>query len=189
MYSISAHKLGGLKGVGALIKRKSLVLPPYVYGGGQERGLRSGTENVFGIMSFAYAAEEKFATIRQDYERIKGYREAFWSALNPEHFDRISAEEGSPYILTLSAKGLRGEIVLHMAEDKGLLIGTGSACSSNSKTRYNKVVLAMGYSEQVADGAIRISFSTDTTAEEVEAAAAILTAVVNELRTRMNVKE
>jgi cysteine desulfurase len=89
--------------------------------------------------------------------------------------------------LTLSAKGLRGEIVLHMAEDKGLLIGTGSACSSNSKTRYNKVVLAMGYSEQVADGAIRISFSVDTTEAEVEAAAAILTAVVNELRTRMNI--
>ncbi|MBQ2740862.1 MAG: cysteine desulfurase [Clostridia bacterium] len=189
LYSVSAHKLGGLKGVGALIKRKSLVLPAYIYGGGQERGLRSGTENVFGIMSFAYAAEEKFATLKQDYERIKGYREAFWSALNPQHFDRISSQEGSPYILTLSAKGLRGEIVLHMAEDKGLLIGTGSACSSNAKTRYNKVVLAMGYSEQVADGAIRISFSTDTTAEEVEAAAAILSDVVNELRTRMNIKE
>ena len=187
LYSISAHKLGGLKGVGALIKRKSLALPPYIYGGGQERGFRSGTENVFGVMSFAYAAEEKFAAIRQDYARIKEHRESLWSALNPQHFDRITPDDGSPYILTLSAKGLRGEIVLHMAEDKGLLIGTGSACSSNAKNRYNKVVMAMGYDEKVADGVIRLSFSADTTTEEVASAAAILTEVVNELRTRMNI--
>lgn len=190
LYSVSAHKLGGLKGVGGLIKRKTLLLPPYIYGGGQELGRRSGTENVFGIMTFSYAAEEKFAVLKETYQRVNTYRDRFWGALNHDHFTRISSIDGaSPYILALSAKGLRGEIVLHMAEECGLLIGTGSACSSNSKNRYNKVVLAMGYDEQTADGAIRISFSSDTTEEEIMQAATILTNVVCELRKRMNIKD
>lgn len=189
LYSLSAHKIGGLKGVGALIKRKSLVLPPYIIGGGQESGRRSGTENVFGIMSFAYAAQEKFATIKEDFERINGYKELLWSLLDHRYFTRIGGNNGSPYILTLSAIELRGEIVLHMAEDRGLLIGTGSACSSNAKNRYSKVILAMGYSEKVADGILRVSFSPETTEEEIRAAAAILNEIVCELRKRMNIKD
>ena len=189
LYSLSAHKIGGLKGIGALIKRKTLVLPAYIFGGGQEAGRRSGTENVFGIMSFAYAAEEKYSSIKSDYERISSYREAFWSSLNQNHFIRISTSDSSPYVLSLSANGLRGEIVLHMAEDKGLLIGTGSACSSNAKNRYSKVILAMGYDEKVADGLLRVSFSSLTTEAEVKEAAKILSEVVSELRTRMNIKD
>lgn len=189
LYSLSAHKIGGLKGIGALIKRKTLVLPAYIFGGGQEAGRRSGTENVFGIMSFAYAAEEKYSSIKSDYERISSYREAFWSSLNQNHFIRISTSDSSPYVLSLSANGLRGEIVLHMAEDKGLLIGTGSACSSNAKNRYSKVILAMGYDEKVADGLLRVSFSSSTTEAEVKEAAKILSEVVSELRTRMNIKD
>lgn len=189
LYSLSAHKIGGLKGIGALIKRKTLVLPAYIFGGGQEAGRRSGTENVFGIMSFAYAAEEKYSSIKSDYERISSYREAFWSSLNQNHFVRISTSDSSPYVLSLSANGLRGEIVLHMAEDKGLLIGTGSACSSNAKNRYSKVILAMGYDEKVADGLLRVSFSSSTTEAEVKEAAKILSEVVSELRTRMNIKD
>ncbi|MBO5363543.1 MAG: cysteine desulfurase [Clostridia bacterium] len=189
LYSLSAHKIGGLKGVGALIKRKSLVLPPYIIGGGQESGRRSGTENVFGIASFAYAAQEKFATIKEDFERINGYKELLWSLLDHRYFTRIGGNNGSPYILTLSAIELRGEIVLHMAEDRGLLIGTGSACSSNAKNRYSKVILAMGYSEKVADGILRVSFSPETTEEEIRAAAAILNEIVCELRKRMNIKD
>lgn len=189
LYSVSAHKIGGLKGVGALIKRKSLVLPAYILGGGQESGRRSGTENVFGIMSFAYAAEEKYSAIKANYERVSTFRDDFWSALNHQHFTRISGENSSPYVLSISANGLRGEIILHLAEDRGLLIGTGSACSSNAKNRYSKVILAMGYNEKVADGVLRISFSSDTTASEVKEAAGILTDVVTELRQRMNIKD
>ena len=189
LYSVSAHKIGGLKGVGALIKRKSLVLPAYIIGGGQESGRRSGTENVFGIMSFAYAAEEKYKNLRDNYQRVEGYKELFWSLLNEKHFTRITPQGASPYVLSISANELRGEIVLHMAEDRGLLLGTGSACSSNAKNRYSKVILAMGYDEKVADGVLRISFSSDTTEEEVKEAANILSQVVIELRQRMNVKD
>ena len=81
LYSVSAHKIGGLKGVGALIKRKSLVLPPYLLGGGQETGRRSGTENTFGIMHFAHAAENKFSRLKEDATRLTSYRERLWGLL------------------------------------------------------------------------------------------------------------
>ena len=185
LYSVSAHKIGGLKGVGALIKRKSLTLPAYVIGGGQEGGKRSGTENVFGIKQFEYAAEHKFASIKADYERLTAYRERLWELLDQEVFVRLSAVEATPYILTVSAVGLRGEILLHMANDKGLIVGTGSACSSNAKTRYNKVVLACGYDEKTADGTLRLSFSSETNQEEIEKAAHILNEIGRDLKRRM----
>ncbi|MBO5480875.1 MAG: cysteine desulfurase [Clostridia bacterium] len=184
-YSISAHKIGGLKGVGALIKRKSLQIAPYIIGGGQESGKRSGTENVFGIMQFAYAAQEKFLLLRQDYARLKDYRERLWELLDKDVYTRISPENGTPYILTVAAAGLRGEVLLHMANDKGLIIGTGSACSSNAKSRYSKAVIACGYDEKTADGVLRISFSNETTQEEIERAAAILNDIGNDLKRRM----
>lgn len=185
LYSVSAHKIGGLKGVGGLIKRKSLVLPPYVIGGGQENGRRSGTENTFGIKHFEYAAEEKFATLREDYTRVAQYRERLFSRLNQDIFTRISSEQGTPYILTVSACGLRGAVLQQMADDKGLLIGTGSACSSNSKLRYSKVVLACGYDEKTADGVLRLSLSAQTTEEEIETAANILNEIGEDLTRRM----
>ncbi len=185
LYSISAHKIGGLKGIGGLIKRKTLPLPPYIIGGGQENGRRSGTENVFGIMQFAYAAEEKFASLREDYERLKSYRERLWSGLDKEIFLRLSTEEGTPYILSVSAVGLRGEVLLHMADDRGLIVGTGSACSSNTKTRYSKVILACGYDERTADGVLRLSFSPETTQEEIDSATEILNDIARDLKKRM----
>lgn len=185
LYSISAHKIGGLKGVGALIKRKSLVLPAYMIGGGQEMGRRSGTENVFGIKQFEYVVEEKFKTLKVDYERVKEYREKLWSGLDKGVYTRLSSENGTPYILSVAASGLRGEILLHMADDKGLIIGTGSACSSNSKNRYSKVVLACGHDEKTADGVLRISFSPQTTEEEVVQATEILNEIGLDLSRRM----
>lgn len=185
LYSVSAHKLGGLKGVGALIKRKSLVLPAYIVGGGQEGGKRSGTENTFGIMQFSYAAEEKFADLKADFERLKNYREILWDSLDKEVYTRLSPESGTPYILTVSAVGLRGAVLQQMANDKGVLIGTGSACSSNSKLRFSRVVLGCGYDEKTADGVLRISFSPETTEEEIKAAVSVLNEVGRDLKKRM----
>lgn len=185
LYSVSAHKIGGLKGVGGLIKRKSLTLPPYLIGGGQESGRRSGTENVFGIKHFEYAAEEKFSSLKADYERLTSYRENLWERLDKEIYTRLSSVDGTPYILSISGKGLRGEVLLHMANDKGLIVGTGSACSSNAKNRYSKVILACGYDEKTADGVLRISFSPATTEKEVIMAAEILNEVGQDLARRM----
>ena len=185
LYSISAHKIGGLKGVGALIKRKSLVLPAYLIGGGQEGGRRSGTENTFGIMQFNYAVEEKFATLKADFERLRVYRENLWEKLDKDVYVRLSSVDGTPYILTVSAVGLRGAVLQQIANDKGILIGTGSACSSNSKIRFSKVVLACGYDEKVADGVLRISFSTETTEDDIKKAISVLNEIGRDLKKRM----
>jgi cysteine desulfurase len=185
LYAISAHKIGGLKGVGALIKRKSLVLPPYLIGGGQETGRRSGTENTFGIMQFVGAAEYQFSQIRAKYEELKEYRELLWEGLDKTVYQRLSSQEATPYILTVSACGLRGAVLQQMADDKGLIIGTGSACSSNSKLRFSKIALACGYDQSMADGVLRISFSVHTTKEEVMQAIQILNEIGIDLQKRM----
>ena len=185
LYSISAHKIGGLKGVGALIKRKSLVLPPYLIGGGQESGRRSGTENTFGIMQFVGAAEYQFSQMRAKYEELKAYREFLWEGLDKTVYQRLSSQESTPYILTVSARGLRGAVLQQMADDKGLIIGTGSACSSNSKLRFSKIALACGYDQAIADGVLRISFSVNTSREEVEQAVKILNEIGVDLQKRM----
>ena len=136
-------------------------------------------------MQFVYATEEKFATLKEDLARMTEYRTLLWDALDKEIYTRISSEDSSPYIISVSAAGLRGEVLLHMANDKGLIIGTGSACSSNAKTRYSKVILACGYDEKTADGVLRISFSKDTTQEEVMQAANILNEIGASLAKRM----
>lgn len=178
LYSVSAHKIGGLKGCGALIKRKNLVIKPHIYGGGQEQGLRSGTENVFGIKNFEFAAVKRYSQISKNYEYVRNLNNLLWEKLDKSLFTRISPENNSPYILTVGADGLRGETILHEVNDKGLIIGTGSACASNDKKRYSRVILACGISESVADGILRFSFSPENTVDEIEKAAEILNGTV-----------
>lgn len=190
LYSVSAHKIGGLKGIGGLFARKKVynALSAYIYGGGQENGKRSGTENVFGIKQFEYAAADKFATLAEDFRKLKEYRRILWEKLDKTAFTRISAEDSSPYILTLTVAGVRGEVLLHILEDRGVLVGNGSACSSNTKNRYSRVILACGLNERLADGVIRLSFSNTTTLEEIEQGAQILNESALELKKRMKVE-
>lgn len=178
MYSVSAHKIGGIKGCGALIKRKNLIIKPYIFGGGQENGLRSGTENVFGIKVFEYAAEARYAHIADDFKRAEALRALLKSRLDKSLFTEISGENCSPYILTVGADGLRGETILHEANDNGLIIGTGSACASNEKKRYSRTILACGVGERLADGILRLSLCADNTEKEVLTAAEILNRIV-----------
>ena len=178
LYSVSAHKIGGLKGCGALIKRKNLIIKPFIYGGGQEQGLRSGTENVFGIKNFEFAATKRYLQIGTNYRHVRNLNDLLWEKLDKALFTRISPEDNSPYILTVGIDGIRGETILHEVNDKGLIIGTGSACASNEKKRYSRVILACGISESLADGVLRFSFSPENTKEEVEKAAEILNKTV-----------
>lgn len=183
LYSISAHKIGGLKGTGALVKRKSLSLPPYLYGGGQEGGKRSGTENVFGILAFAYAAESTFQALEQNEKRIVRLREEIWSALDKNIFTRLSPEHGTPYILSVAAGGLRGEVLQRMLSDESVYAGTGSACSS--KHPYSRVIEACGHKKELLEGVLRLSFSAETTEEEGIAAAKIINAVAARLQEKL----
>lgn len=178
LYSIGAHKIGGLKGCGALIKKKNLVLKPFIYGGGQQQGLRSGTENIFGIKCFEYAATNRYDGLKENYARVQKINELISSGLDKALFKIISPSDGSPYILTVSAVGLRGETIMHEADDKGLIIGTGSACSSNANKRFSRVILACGYDENIADGVLRLSFSPEDTLNEAQEAVEILNRIV-----------
>lgn len=182
LYSVSAHKIGGIKGTGALIKRKRLALGPLIFGGGQEGNLRSGTENVLGILCFRFAAEKKFASLQEDLDRISTLREKMWRLLQTE-FIRISPEDGSPYILTVAARGLRGEILQRLAEGRGVIVGTGSACSS--KKPYSRVIEACGYDREVLGGVLRVSFSCSTTEAETLFAANALLESVRELKGKL----
>lgn len=178
LYSISAHKIGGVKGCGALIKRKNLALKPFIFGGGQEQGLRSGTENVFGIKNFEFASIKKYSTIKEDYEKVTLLHKKLLDELDDSLFTVLSGLNCTPYIASVSAEGLRGETILHEADDNGLIIGTGSACSSNEKRRYSRVILESGYGESIADGVLRISFNAENTLDEVSKCVEILNRIV-----------
>lgn len=193
MYSISAHKIGGIKGIGALVYRKEVRdrLRPIIYGGGQGDGLRSGTENVLGIIDFAEAVKRwsyigDFFDSGSFYDRVEvvfsavaGVKEALWLFLDKDRFVRISPEDGSPYILTVSAKGKNNEVIQKILEEKyGILVGIGSACSSNHAENKGRVLRALGYGDDIINGALRFSFSPQTTVEEIRTAAKAVNEVV-----------
>ncbi len=182
LYSVSAHKIGGIKGCGALIKRKSLSIKPQIIGGGQEMGLRSGTENVFAIKLFEYAAKNKFQTLESDYKYVEELNILMRNNIDNNIFKIISKKTSSPYILSVIALGVRGETIMHELNDNGVIVGTGSACSSNAKKRFSRVILACGIDESLADGVLRISFSVENTKEEVLQASKILNQIVKNRR-------
>lgn len=196
MYSISAHKIGGIKGIGALVYRKEVRdrLRPIIYGGGQGDGLRSGTENVLGIIDFAEAVKRWsyigdffdsgsfYDRVEVVYSAVAGVKEALWLFLDKDRFVRISPEDGSPYILTVSAKGKNNEVIQKILEEKyGILVGIGSACSSNHAENKGRVLRALGYGEGIINGALRFSFSPQTTVEEIRTASQAVNEVVQEL--------
>ena len=190
MYSISAHKIGGIKGVGALVYRKEVKdrLRPVIYGGGQGNGLRSGTENVLGIIDFAEVVKRWFRFDNEDdfYDRVRDaypaavlLQKKLWSLLDKRKFVRISPEDGSPYILTVSARGKNNEVIQKILEEKyGILVGIGSACSSNHAENKGRVLRALGYGDDIINGALRFSFSPQTTVEEIRTAAKAVNEVV-----------
>ncbi len=169
LISISGHKVHGPKGVGALYVRKGLNLPPYILGGGQERGLRSGTENVPAAVGFGTAARlsaEKLTKRIESMRMVKTYlAEGIASEIPDVRFN--SRPEGSPSILNVSFSGIRGEVLLHTLEQSDIYVSTGSACSSKKRGQ-SHVLKAMGLSDKDIEGAIRFSFSEFNTREEMD---------------------
>ena len=170
-YSASAHKLHGIKGTGVLFYKKGAPLAPYLVGGGQQMGMRSGTENTFGIMAFAHVVQEYAKAQKQIETHMRALRERLLSNLAQiEGMQVLSPEDGAPYILNVSFPGMRGEVLLHVLEQQGISIGTGSACSSK-KGRMSRTHQALGICPEIAEGAVRISFCKDNTLEEMDIAA------------------
>jgi len=166
-YTVSAHKLHGPKGVGALYLRKGVNIKALILGGGQENNLRSGTENLAGICAFAKASEISQVNLNENFEKVKSLnnilREEF-SKTNIE-YQINSSNKGSPYILSISIPKVRAESILYMLEDEGYIIGNGSACSSKKKD--NRVLSAMGVENYLIEGSIRVSLSNNTRKEDI----------------------
>jgi cysteine desulfurase len=168
MMSMSAHKIHGPKGIGALYVNKSIKLNPLLLGGGQESLLRSGTENVPGICGFGKAVEITFSNIKENYKAVEALKNTLKKEIydNIEDYKIISPDISSPYILNVAFGGIKSEVLLHHLEERNIYISTGSACSSRKKI-HSKVLKAMGVSSKYIDGAIRISLSAFNTEEQI----------------------
>ncbi|MBI4084166.1 MAG: cysteine desulfurase [Candidatus Lambdaproteobacteria bacterium] len=163
LLSLSAHKAHGPKGVGALVRCAPVPLQPWLRGGGQEEGLRSGTENPFGIVAFAEAARQAAARHAAQQGERAAYHARWLEYLAgfPE-LRLYRSEQATPFVISLAYPPLPGEVILHHLEQEGLLVSTGSACHS-LKREPSDVLLAVGLSEQEALSSIRLSFSVFNT--------------------------
>lgn len=183
LLSLSAHKIHGPKGIGALYQKKGVNLPPLIVGGGQERHLRSGTENVPGILGFGKAAQIASAGLAQRVSAMQTARDYLLAGIQDQIQDIVvnSPEDGAASVLNISFLGTRGEVLLHTLEQDEIFVSTGSACSSNKKGG-SHVLTAMGLSPKEIEGAIRFSFSEFNTIEEMDYVLDKVKAAVNRFR-------
>lgn len=168
IYTISAHKVNGPKGVGALLVKKGVNINTLIFGGGQENNKRSGTENVAGIVAFSKAVEINNSILNSEYTRLSRLKNRLYEGLkSAENFVCYTNIEGfSPYVFECSFVGVRAETMLHMLEASDILISNGSACSS--KKQGNRILDDMGLSAKEIESSIRISFGHDTTEENID---------------------
>lgn len=157
MYTISAHKICGAKGVGALWVRNGININPIIWGGGQENSIRSGTENVAGILGLEYCVKKVCSEISNNFDKVSNYRQMLIEKLQQFGVEFNVNGNGSPYILNITFPYIRGEVLLHSLENYGIYISTGSACSS--KKPDNRTLKAMGKTPEQIKGTVRISFS------------------------------
>jgi cysteine desulfurase len=166
LISVSAHKIGAPRGVGALVVRDGLKLPPLILGGGQEQGRRSGTEPLALIAAFAEAARLGSAELLQNAERARGLRDYIVAQVGARLPGAVFIGDGdSPYILCVALPGHRGEVLQSALDAEGICVSRGSACKRGARSH---VLEAMQLPSGVADGAIRLSFSRDNTMEQAE---------------------
>lgn len=166
-YTISGHKIHGPKGIGLLYVKKGVNLKPYIVGGGQEFGKRSGTENIPSIASLEYAIHRAKTDQAQNFEHVSNLKKIFVDEMaKTNQCVILSDEKCCPYIISVSYPMVKAETLLHMLEQKGIYIGNGSACSA--KKSDNRTLHAMGIDDYLIKGAVRISFSFDNTEDEIK---------------------
>lgn len=189
LFSVSAHKFGGPKGVGFLYIRRGLAVGALLHGGSQERGRRAGTENVAGIVGMAAAAKVAFAEMAESAEKKRALTELFFRLLReelPTVYRNGSETARLPGHLNLCFPGVSAELLLILLDQAGIAASAGAACASGA-LEPSHVLLAMGRSEQEARASIRFSFGAENTEEEVRRAAQIVTNCVKGLQEEQNV--
>ena len=184
LMSVSGHKLHGPKGVGFLYMSDRVRLNPIIFGGGQQKGLRSGTENVPGIAGIGKAVELTMGSLTEDVARLKelkAYAAKRLSAIEGVSLNGYRDGESAPHILSISIRDVRAEVMLHALEDKGVYVSSGSACASN-KPAISATLKAIGVDNKLLDSTIRISMSHFTTREEIEYACGCIEELIPQLR-------
>lgn len=179
MISVSGHKIHGPKGVGALYLRPGLKLPPYIYGGGQEGALRSGTEGMPGILGLAAACKAQLPTRLADIARQNALKQRLQEGLRAMEGVVLLGAQEAPHIVSLGVPGLRSQGLLNGLQDRGICVSAGSACSKGHRSH---VLEAMGVAPAVIDGSIRVSLSTESTEAEADALLAALPEVIRSLK-------
>jgi len=181
--SFSSHKIYGPKGTGALYKKKDLQIQSLVIGGGQEKGLRSGTENVPGILGFGKACELTKRDLEKRITHAADIKNYLIEKLNENltDFQINSPENSSEFILSISILDIRAEVLLHYLETEEIYISTASACTSNG-THHSSTLKEIGMSPKYIEGTIRICTSKDTTREDIDVFVEKLCKYVNEIR-------
>ncbi len=169
MMSVSGHKIHGPKGSGFLYVKEKTKLKPVIYGGGQQKGIRSGTENVPGIAGMGQAAKEAYEELGSRQEHMYRLKEAFLAGLSGQEWAKVNGRTGrdsAPHIISLSVEGVRSEVLLHALEDRQIYVSAGSACSSNKPAK-SSVLWAIHVKKEALESTVRISFSPENTLEEV----------------------
>ncbi len=171
LLAVSAHKIHGPKGVGFLYIKKGTKITPICYGGGQQKGMRSGTENVPGIAGMALAAQmcydnfdEKMSAL---YELKKYLMDSLTERISDIRLNGPECEKGAPHIVSVSIKGLAAETILNMLSSKEIYVSAGSACTSNNP-HVSDTLKAIGLDKSLLESTIRISLSMMTTREEID---------------------
>ena len=180
LLSVSGHKIHGPKGSGFLYIKDKTKIKPIVHGGGQQKGMRSGTENVPAIAGLAVAVEEMYGNLEANREHLFELRDYFIAEV--EQIDGVSVNgkkdrNTAPHIVSVSIEGVRAEVILHTLEDRQIYVSAGSACSSN-KPAVSHTLQSIGLKKELLDSTIRFSFSVHTTKEEVDYALGVMREVI-----------
>jgi hypothetical protein len=180
MLSVSGHKIHGPKGSGFLWVKEKTKLKPLILGGGQQKGMRSGTENVPAIAGLGEAAEEIYENLDEKRAHLYGLKQRFIDGiekLEGTHVNGKTGEDSAPHIVSVSFEGIRSEVLLHSLEDRGIYVSSGSACSSNNhagKQKGSKTLRNIHLKENLLDSTLRFSSSVHTTEEEIDYALEVL---------------
>lgn len=170
LLSVSGHKIHGPKGVGFLYINEKIKIKPIIFGGGQQKGMRSGTENVPGVAGLAKAIEMIYADLDENVERLYRLKEHFIAGVIqiPDiKINGLTGRESAPHVISVSIRGIRSEVMLHALEEKGVYVSAGSACASN-KPQTSDTLKAIGVEKELLDSTIRFSMSEFTTQEEID---------------------
>ena len=184
LLSVSGHKIHGPKGVGFLYISEKAKVQPLILGGGQQGGMRSGTDNVPGIAGLGAAAELIYTDFEEKVEHLYQLKERMAEGLSQMEnvlINGMPLREGAPQILSVSFLGIRSEVLLHTLEDKGIYVSAGSACSSH-KRKASSTLTAIGLPANQKESTVRISFSEENTFEEVDYCLEVLREVMPMLR-------